>query len=408
MLTDLCVDEAAVADSFPLKRLPDELLLQVVAQVPEVDLHNLSLAARHIGSMAQEALHRYPTISYTDNAMPRQIARLARTLFSRPDLARAVAQLTLRPIIHLVEIPFTTLSAAGNPVLQGFFQHTRVYMGETQIAALLLASLPNLKELDLQIISNGSLHELDSGRYGHACSVQCRLPVKAGSHPLDIAMNPGLKALRKLHLHARHISWDWLALSCLRAVTLGLHCSVDWDTASAGVSRVEELVLNLTTEVFLNDDRRYKDLPKLFQRMPCLRSLTINISNKCLAPGPNQIEADILGNDARGSMEILIETMAAVSQTLEVLCIKKAGTDPHCFKYLEPVTSLAHFNQMKHLQIPIEGVLERGLVSRKRIGEILPDRLEQLRLSGLSVKAMKRLEDVSSEDASLAFPALSG
>jgi len=36
-------------------------------------------------------------------------------------------------------------------------------------------------------------------------------------------------------------------------------------------------------------------------------------------------------------MEVLIEIMAAVSQTLEVLCIKKAGTDLGCFKYLEPI-----------------------------------------------------------------------
>jgi len=408
MLTNLCVDGPAVADSFPLKRLPDELLLHVVAQVPEVDLLNLSLAARHNGSMVQDAPHRYPTISYADDAMPRRIARLARALFSRADLARAVAQLTQRPIIHLVEIPFTTLSAADNPVLQDFFQHTRVYMGEIKIAALLLASVPNLKELDLQILFNSSLHELDSSRYGHACSVQCRLPDKTGSHPLDVAMNPGLGALRKLHLHARHISWDWLALPCMKAITLGLHCSVDWDTASAGVSRVEELVLDLTTNVFLNNDRRYKYLPKLFQRMPFLWSLIINIGNKCLAPGPNQIEGDILGDDVRGSMEILVETMAAVLQALEVLRIKKAGTDLDWFKYLEPVTSLVNFNQMKCLQIPIEGISEQSLVSRKRIGEILPDRLEQLRLSGLSVEAMKGLEGVSSEDASLAFPALFG
>lgn len=85
------------------------------AQVPEVDLHKLCLAAKHIGSMAQEALHRYPTISYSADAMSWRMARLARTLFSRADLARAVAQLTLQPIIHIVEIPFTTLSAADDP-----------------------------------------------------------------------------------------------------------------------------------------------------------------------------------------------------------------------------------------------------------------------------------------------------
>ena len=126
VLMSLCADEVAAVVTFPLNRLPDELLLHVVAQVPKVDLHNLSLAAKHIGSMAQEALHRCLTISYTNDAMPRQIPRLARTLFSRADLARAVAPLPLRPIIRLVEIPFTTPSAADDPVLQAFFQHTRV------------------------------------------------------------------------------------------------------------------------------------------------------------------------------------------------------------------------------------------------------------------------------------------
>jgi len=75
-------------------------------------------------------------------------------------------------------------------------------------------------------------------------------------------------------------------------------------------------------------------------------------------------------------MKVLIDIMAAVSQTLEVLCIKEAGTDLGCFKYLEPIKSLVHFNQMKYLQIPIGGVSEQNLVSRKRIEEILPDRLE--------------------------------
>lgn len=70
MLTNLRADEPAAVVSFPSKRLPEELLLHVVDQVPEVDLHNLSLEARHIGSMAQEAIHRCPTISYTDDAMP--------------------------------------------------------------------------------------------------------------------------------------------------------------------------------------------------------------------------------------------------------------------------------------------------------------------------------------------------
>jgi hypothetical protein len=403
ILMRLCADDPTAVVSFPLTRLPDELVLQVVAQVPEADLRNLSLASSHVGIVAQEALHRCPIVPYANDTMPQRIAQLARTLFSRPDLARSVVRLILRPIIHLVEIPFTTLSAADNTALQGFFQHTRVYMGETQIVALLLASLLNLKELDLQILVNGSLQELHSGRYGHACSVQCKLPDKAGSHPFDVAMNPGLKKLRKLELHARHISWDWLALPCLKAVTLSRHCSVDWDTASAGVSRVEELVLNLSTEVFLDGNRRYRELPKLFSRMPLLRSLTINMSNKCLAPGPSQEEGDILQEDTRGSMENLIDTMYAVSRTLEVLCIKESGTNRDYLHYLSLVTSLVHFNQMKYIQIPSEGILVKGLVSKKRIAEILPKGLEKLRLTGLCVEAMEGLKGMCSDDTEMAF-----
>ncbi|KAI4611972.1 hypothetical protein J4E80_007424 [Alternaria sp. BMP 0032] len=114
--------------------------------------------------------------------------------------------------------------------------------------------------------------------------------------------------------------------------------------------------------------------------------------NKCLVSRRNQIEADILGDDARGSMEVLIEVMVAVSQTLEVLCIKEAGTDLGCFKYLAPIKSLVHFNQMKYLQIPIKGASGQDLVSRKRIEEMLPDRLEQLRLSGLSEADERRID----------------
>jgi len=44
---------------------------------------------------------------------------------------------------------------------------------------------------------------------------------------------------------------------------------------------------------------------------------------------------------------------------------------------------------MKYLQIPIKGVSEQNLVSRKRIEEMLSDSLEKLRLSGLSIEAMK-------------------
>ena len=102
--------------------------------------------------------------------------------------------------------------------------------------------------------------------------------------------------------------------------------------------------------------------------MSFLRSLTLNMSNKCLAPGPNQMEANILRDDARGRMEILIETMMAVSQILEVLCVKEAGTDLDCFKYLEPVTSLVHFNQTEYLQIPIEEILKQNLASRRGLG----------------------------------------
>jgi len=69
-------------------------------------------------------------------------------------------------------------------------------MGETQIEALLLASLPSLKKLDLQIFFDAGLYELDSGRFRDACSVQCKLPVEAGSHPPDVAMNPGSKNWR--------------------------------------------------------------------------------------------------------------------------------------------------------------------------------------------------------------------
>ena len=130
-LTNLCANEPAAVVSFSSKRLPDGLRLRVVAQVLEVDPHNLNLGVRHIGSMAQQPLHRYPKISYTDDAMPRRIARLTRTLFSRADLARAVARLTPGSTIRLVEILFTKLSAANSLVLQGFFQHTRVYGGDT-------------------------------------------------------------------------------------------------------------------------------------------------------------------------------------------------------------------------------------------------------------------------------------
>jgi hypothetical protein len=333
--------------------------------------------------------------------MPQRITQLARTLFSRPDLARKAIRLTLRPIIHLVEIPFTTLSAADNPVLQGFFQHTRVYMGETQIVALPLASLQNLKELHLQVLFNGSLDELDSGRYGHACTVQCKLPDKAGSHSLDVAINPGLKKIQKLRLDARDISWDWLVLPCLKAINLGRHCSIDWGTASAGISRVEELALNLSTEIFMDSDRRHRDLSKLFQRMPFLRSLTIILSNKCLAPGPNQVEGDILRDDARGSMENLINTMDAVSQTLEVLRIEECSTTRQYLAYLSPATSLVHFNQLKYLRIPSKGIMSQERVSGKGIAEILPNGLEKLRISGLSVEVMEGLGD-----ADLAFTIL--
>jgi hypothetical protein len=72
-------------------------------------------------------------------------------------------------------------------------------------------------------------------------------------------------------------------------------------------------VLNVSTVIFLDSDWRYRDLPKLFLRMPFLRSLTINISNKCLAPRPSQIEENILRDSARGSVEDLINTTYAMS-----------------------------------------------------------------------------------------------
>jgi hypothetical protein len=52
MLTNLGADRPVVIVPFPLRRLPDELLLHVFAQLPVINLLNLSLTARHLGSMA--------------------------------------------------------------------------------------------------------------------------------------------------------------------------------------------------------------------------------------------------------------------------------------------------------------------------------------------------------------------
>ena len=63
---------------------------------------------------------------------------------------------------------------------------------------------------------------------------------------------------------------------------------------------------------------------------------------------------------------------------------------------------------MKYLQIPSEGFLNKGVVSRKRIAGILPNGLENLRLTGLSVEAMKGLEGMCSENTEMTFLTLVG
>ncbi|KAF1954340.1 hypothetical protein CC80DRAFT_536858 [Byssothecium circinans] len=242
-----------------LLELPKEVLLDVASFTGKRGLYNLSLTCRELGPIAQEALHRHPTLlEYQTD----RVDYLVRTLLTRPDLASKV---------RVLDIPASISSHARYHahdclLIPNFSLETTCSCGHTEklenIRQAIWPSYPK-KVLDGRPVSSvcgGSLilgfiiilstkleHlRLRDGFVEESQEYVSSVNTFGVSNNEDLSRIPGMKSLRSLYTQV-HLNWRLENLPKLQELTMRYYPRVNTYPLDARLTMASMAPQALTT-----------------------------------------------------------------------------------------------------------------------------------------------------------------
>ncbi|KAF2105441.1 hypothetical protein BDV96DRAFT_592534 [Lophiotrema nucula] len=369
------------APSHGLGSLPNELLFEVLHDLPNDALCQLSLVSKKICRVAQEVLHRSPELSVSQYWEEEKgtwmedgrLANLLRTFINRPDLAKVVQRLTLSPIDRSVrdrssmmrDIPPETAAVLGS---------SRINVTEPAIVGMILQIVPNLQELSLQatILDKSSYkHRYDEKKYtpdliSDMFGDDTLVKWKDYFYDFESAQIAGLAGLKKLRLATGELHWSWCELPKLEVLHVDRVCRVElYDVPTTKTSdSILELILERDTN-FLFEGYESNQIRNLLSKFTSLTTLTLRISNYlvyCPYHHPSsRKEAFGFGSFLGGIAEEeqcdeflshLLDT-AQTLRHLEILVAEDEHEDGSFLQLLAPVASF-QLPRLTHLKVPSE------------------------------------------------------
>ncbi|KAF1938251.1 hypothetical protein EJ02DRAFT_354953 [Clathrospora elynae] len=391
---------ALLADA-PIYRLPEELLLQIAASLPDsgkpTHLKNLCLVSSRVRAAAQEALHTTVKLAVSCGCHPKvnPVLKLLRTLFDRPDLASKTKTLRLvtvrKDVAKLCEGHSFDLQLLRTRSLArlGDLGYTKSHLWhrtiqnsiESGFAGLLLALLPNLVHLDFWVkdhFRGPPSSECMSGLFGDMTA------------PDSIVQ--GWKNLRHLttsdtHLLKSGIEFNSLTSLDLKTISIGTILRLNGPRCLQGTENLRELALTVSMQFAdrLLIEKAEIQLADLFDALGCSRILSLKIM--LINDGYH------IGDDLTTQLDAgyFMDQLNSVQSSLETLAITLETTDDESeLEWLldmaiHPKRSLRHFAALKQLVIPQAFLLATGSLIWAHRGKScrpknLPPMLETLEL----------------------------
>ncbi|KAF1951351.1 hypothetical protein CC80DRAFT_553467 [Byssothecium circinans] len=284
---------------------------------------------------------------------------------------------------------------------------------------IILLLLPNLEALGLTFFSKQASFGEDLLCDGCTYDICHLSELFGGGLSFNPALVPGLQKVQSLNLVGKEISMCWLELPSLKHLIVGPQATFEF--APGAPDRLQTMLpsndLTLTditatcwTYPFLSGSAEWQDgitgsLPLGLGWFRHVRSLTLNFRNSHEGHDVNEVAYSkrILQQSAVGDCSVLVQKLSPLAATLESLhllfpeyvfgrkrdlgsqTIVPRHSNVDCLKYINPLSTLSNFKQLKHLTIPQALLIPRTHHSRSPqsksnapINEVLPPSLESL------------------------------
>ena len=283
----------SLSASPPIHRLPEELLLQIAAQLPDSSaprhLKNFSLASRKFRPAAQEALHTTVKLFISCGCHPKvnPLLKLLRTLFDRSDLALNVKSLRVRTVrknvaklceehgFDLQSLRTRTLAELEVLGCRSSHPWHRTIQNsiESGFAGLLLVLLPNLTHLDFWV----------KDHHRGPPSSECMSGLFGGMTAPDKVIT-GWAGLRHLttsdtHVLKSGIHYDSLTSLDLKTISIGTILRLNGPGCLQGAENLQDLALTVSVQFAdrLLIQKAEIQLSDLFEALGCNRLRTLKI-----------------------------------------------------------------------------------------------------------------------------------
>jgi hypothetical protein len=337
---------------------PDELLLNIAANLRSRDLKALALTARKYRGAAQEALHTHLELKSLQTPLP----RLLRTLIERPDLALKIQTVAITAHAQVIEETETLDNIVDHA--RGLAKHWKVEMAdwidrlengcELANIGLLLALASRLKQLSIAPVADDSDWRFINLPYMFA---------KRGRKSL-VASIPILTELNSLSIPLNQLDQYWCSLPQLQR--LNVDCTRDiWNPRLPGsITGVHSLSMRCTTRLEGRTTGR-EDVASFAGKFGALRSLHIAFTNWKKADPDYDTVDDPFADDYNEQADEIIRhrydanfsditaklgPVAHLITEFKLSCVDIG--DRKDLSYLRPLSSLHNFTQLKRLSIP--------------------------------------------------------
>lgn len=383
--------------------LPDELILQIVSYIDNsTQLCDLALTCHKIGLIAQEALYssvilptpkRLKCVSLKGHCS--RVLCFLRTLLDRPDLANKIQRLILvtvdghiecsnwcKPPYALGECTFSQLLTRLQPIIQQsdiggskWLSHLNESY-EPAFAGVILLLVPNLKELSIEKLSDSIFrHTREVKAHELPLSGEVTLKDFFGIVPGEVkaAKIPQWNKLETLTTNGS-IDYPILAQPLLRHLHIDLDIGrkIECPPPYGTFPTIEFLTLRCGPRVCWRENSLQEGSPRIYltnlMRQLCrLRKVHVYLQGERKEYFPI----------SRGC-DVLLDCMAAASQTLETLIIDGflgSALDHYDFEdEVESATTLRNFTNLRRL------VIESYCMPYQIPDNFFPDNLESLEI----------------------------
>jgi hypothetical protein len=319
---------------------------------------------------------------------------LLRTLNSCPQLAKLVGQLHIFPIVR--KVPFDLCDVLAIPkASRAIFRSRQQQVNETELAGMLLALLPGLRQLEFGVFCN--VHEGDENSEERKNYYQSETPLyelfgtRGNTRQSELAIASILKNVNEIIFHGTNFHLDWFTLPLERLQLLGETDIIfpgTWPTSDPtllpGTISTTLKCLRLKigcwgckVPVYLHDCWAF--IAESLKRLPKLEELHIQ-----LCSGIDEDPLDLRQNSLLGAqVDILLSWFTPVAPKLPSFHLEpREETWTDYLGDLSPVTTLDQLTRVTDFSIPQDLLLgqtygQPGTVPSP-ITKVLPPELQTL------------------------------